>query len=72
MKEDNLVNVGDKIYINSGMGMNWFIITRVTKTLAMSKRSDGYEYKFKRLISRNMSHPHQAWTLHSFKVERAG
>jgi len=56
MKE--LLEVGDLLITKAYLGDNEFKITRVTKYLAMSKReSDGYEHKFKREISCNMSHP---------------
>lgn len=71
MKEDNLLQVGDKLHLTTYMGANWYKITRVTKTLAMSKRKDGYEYKFKRAISCNMAHPYQQWSTTKYTVERA-
>ncbi len=70
--KNELLEVGDKLHINTGCGVNWFKITRVTKTLAMSKRkSDGYEHVFKRKISLNMSHPRERWNTCTYTVERA-
>ncbi len=63
------MEVGDIIQTTSFMGTNNFPVTRVTKTLAMSKRkSDGYEQKFKREISHDMSHPYQQWSTITFNV----
>lgn len=57
MKSKNL-EVGDILEVSNVFGASRYLITRVTKTLAMSKRAeDGYEHKFKREISSNMSHP---------------
>lgn len=65
----DLVNIGDTIQTKTFMGVNNFVITRVTKTLAMSKReSDGYEHTFKRLISWNMSHPSQRYNTTEYNV----
>lgn len=67
-----LLVVGDKLNLETAFGINWYKITRVTKTLAFSKReSDGYEYKFKREIGVNMSHPYQQWNTVKYTVERA-
>jgi hypothetical protein len=66
----NLVNVGDMIKINSGLGISEYPITRVTKTLAMSKRDDGYEHKFKREIGVSMAHPYQQWNTATYEVVR--
>ena len=65
-----LVEVGDAIQIRTLFGQEKkYTITRVTKTLAISLRdSDGYEYKFKRLIGCDMAHPYQAWNRTEYKV----
>ena len=64
-----LVEKGDTIQTKTFLGTSNFKITRVTKTLAISARKgDGYEYKFKRDISANMSHPHERWGLVQYKV----
>ena len=65
-----LLEVGDKLHVTSVFGISWFKITRVTKTLAISKRSDGYELRFKRVISHSMSHPSQQWDSNTYTVER--
>jgi hypothetical protein len=63
------VCVGDTIITSTCFGESRFLITRVTKTLAMSKReSDGYEYKFKRRISYDMAHPRERWSTTNYKV----
>jgi hypothetical protein len=65
------LEVGDKLNTSTCFGINWYKITRTTKTLAMSKReSDGYEYKFKRAITGNMSHPTSQYNLTNYSVER--
>tara|TARA_R110000782_G_scaffold266939_1_gene361820 strand:- start:219 stop:482 length:264 start_codon:yes stop_codon:yes gene_type:complete len=67
------VSTGDTIITKTFMGENRFKITRVTATLAMSKReSDGYEHKFKRFISSGMGHPYRAYDTTSYRVERLG
>jgi len=66
-----LLEVGDKLHISTGWGVNWLVITRVTKTLAFSKReSDGYEHSFKRAIGSNMAHPYRQWNTSTYDVER--
>ena len=53
-----LINIGDTLLVDTRLSKNAYKITRVTKTLAMSKReSDGYEHVFKRVISCDMAHP---------------
>ena len=70
MSADNLLQVGDKLHLETFMGANWYKITRVTKTLAISKRkSDGHEYKFKRHISCNMAQPYRQWNTVKYTVE---
>ena len=68
MGEENLANVGDVIKIITFIGNDWFPVTRVTKTLAISKFPDGYEFKFKRLIGNNMSHPHNPSPIEFYHV----
>jgi hypothetical protein len=66
---NELVEVGDIIQTTTCMGTNDFPVTRVTKTLAMSKRkSDGYEHTFKRFISGRMCHPYQQWNTTEYNV----
>lgn len=63
------LEVGDTLVVESFMGKGYFPITRVTKTLAFSKReSDGYEHSFKREIGYNMSHPRQKWDTLKYTV----
>ena len=65
-----LVNVGDTIITKTFMGKSRYPITRVTKTLAMSKRkTDGFEHKFKRQISHSMAHPYSQWNITEYMVE---
>ncbi|TNC80845.1 MAG: hypothetical protein C9356_12025 [Oleiphilus sp.] len=69
MGEQNLLKVGDILVTKTFMGTHKYPITRVTKTLAKSKRkSDGYEYTFKREISDNMSHPCEQWSTTEYNV----
>ncbi len=65
----DVLNVGDTLITTTCFGSNRFEITRVTKTLAISKRKDGYETKFKRFISSNMSHPTERWNTVKYSVE---
>lgn len=59
---EGLAEVGDIIFTHHRLGGSSFPVTRVTKTLAISKReSDGYERKFKRGISYDMRHPYEQW-----------
>lgn len=67
----DLVEVGDTIVEKTILNEHKHLITRVTKTLAFSKRkSDGHEYKFKRLISNAMAHPYYAFDSRTHKVIR--
>ncbi len=69
--KSGLLEVGDKVIIENCFGCNWFRITRVTKTLAISKRrNDGFEHRFKRRISSDMSHPYIAYNQNEYTVER--
>lgn len=52
-----MLEVGDTLLVENFTGRYKYLITRVTKTLAMSKRSDGYEQAFKRAVTSDMSHP---------------
>ena len=73
MNNKEYVQVGDTIISTTCLGENHFLVTRVTKTLAISKReSDGYEHKFKRYISSIMSHPREQWNIARHSVVRAG
>jgi hypothetical protein len=45
----NLLEVGDTVIVENALVTSKYKITRVTKTLALSKRpSDGYEHRFYR------------------------
>lgn len=66
----DLVNVGDVIICKTDFGTKKYPVTRVTKTLAMSIRDDGFEYRFKRKISSNMAHPYVEWSRNRYSVER--
>jgi len=67
-----MVDIGDTIKTETYLGVHEYVITRVTKTLAMSLReSDGYEYKFRRVISDNMRHPYFAHDNTSYEVIKA-
>jgi len=45
----DLLEIGDTIIVENGLTRSVYKITRVTKTLALSKReSDGYEHRFYR------------------------
>ena len=69
---NELVEKGDTVQATTFMGTSNYLITRVTKTLAMSKRkSDGYEYKFKRVISVDMKHPYEQWNTTKYSVIKA-
>ena len=66
-----LVGVGDVIVTKHGLGgVKRYPITRVTKTLAKSKREDGRERTFKRVISSNMAHPYEKWNSTSYSVDK--
>jgi len=55
MIETNLLNKGDTIVVKTALNVTMFLITRVTKTLAKSKRKDGFEHTFKREILLNIA-----------------
>ncbi len=45
----DLLEIGDKVVVENGLTKSVYVITRVTKTQALSKReSDGYEHRFYR------------------------
>tara|TARA_R110000823_G_scaffold120398_6_gene245059 strand:+ start:54 stop:278 length:225 start_codon:yes stop_codon:yes gene_type:complete len=70
---EELVEVGDTINVDTGLTRFSFLITRVTKTLALSKlHRDGYDYRFKIAIGSNMTHPHQRWSTAKYEVKRKG
>lgn len=65
------VEVGDLIVTESGIHKSVFEITRVTKTMALSKRKDdNYELRFQRNISNHMHCPQQEYPLTHHTVLR--
>ena len=66
----DLLQVGDVVITDNMMGVIEYPITRVTKTLAKSRRNDGYEYTFKREISCSMAHPYQQWNTTKYSVRK--
>jgi len=68
IKETGLVEIGDNIFIKQPGSMSTFTITRVTDTLAYSKKSGGSEDVFKREISDNMGHPVQRFNVAEYIV----
>jgi len=69
IKETGLVEIGDEIVTIQQGGMSTFTITRVTDTLAYSKKeSSGSEDVFKRKISDNMGHPIQRFNVAKYIV----
>lgn len=67
----DLVQVGDTIVVDTGLGVHHYPVTRVTKTLALSLReSDGYEHRFQRVISSDMNYPKVKWNQQRFRVIR--
>lgn len=71
MSEENLVQVGDVVIVKNVFGTSRYPVTRITKTLAISKReTDGFEQKFKRQISHDMCHPYRQWNTNQYSVIR--
>ena len=71
MSSTEYVEVGDTIISTSFLGESHFPASRVTKTLAISKReSDGYEHRFQRYISSDMSYPQGKWNSVKYRVVR--
>ena len=66
-----ITQIGDVILAETNLSCQQYKITRVSKTLAFSKRkSDGYEYTFKRKISLSMIHPYRQWSTTKYTVFR--
>lgn len=58
LKMSKLIEVGDTLIADTGLTRYRYKITRVTKTLALSKRADdGYEHRFYRDASRGFTYP---------------
>ena len=72
LKHGDQVEVGDVIVTKHPLGgVHSYPVTRLTKTLAKSKRAkDGYEHTFKRYVSGDMTHPYQSWNTIGYKVFR--
>jgi hypothetical protein len=69
--EEGLVEVGDILVIETALGKSKFPITRVTKTLSLSKReSDGHEHRFIRKIKWDMAYPRMEWNTNEYTVYR--
>ncbi len=69
---NELLMVGDTVVTKTFMGESEFLITRTTKTKALSEReSDGYEHSFQRFISSNMAYPYEQWNTTKYRVVRA-
>lgn len=67
---NDLLCVGDVLCIENFTGKRKYLITRVTKTMAMSKLKNGSELRWKRKISYNMSLPHYTWDTNKYTVIR--
>jgi len=67
---NDLLCVGDTLKTTNSLGGVYeYPITRVTKTLALSKRaSDGYEYRFKRVKSFSMAHPYHEYNTTRYEI----
>tara|TARA_R110000803_G_scaffold176264_1_gene238727 strand:+ start:854 stop:1084 length:231 start_codon:yes stop_codon:yes gene_type:complete len=66
-----LVEKGDTIKVVGPMGnVNTYLITRVTKTLAISstEKARGHAFRFKRLIGWDMAHPYEQWNRCEYTV----
>lgn len=68
LSERDMLEVGDIVVTSSMMGVRNYPITRVTKTLAKSRRDANYEHTFKRAISSNMQHPGERWNTTRYSV----
>ena len=68
----DLLQVGDVVITDNMMGVIEYPITRVTKTLAKSRRDNDYEHTFKREISCSMAHPYQQWNTTKYSVRKKG
>ena len=68
MEKGELLSVGDFLETKHAFGGSRYKITRVTKTLALSKREDGFEHRFTRSVSFNMSKPCDVWSMTRYKA----
>lgn len=67
----DLLQVGDVVIYKTFLGVNRYPITRVTKTLALSMRSDGYEHRFYRDPAKGFHYPKPRWGVSGeYSVER--
>ena len=56
------LEIGDIIQSKSFVGIFQMKVSRVTKTKAVCKRSDGIEISYKRQVGINMSYPNESWS----------
>lgn len=63
-----MLEVGDKILISNVFTTTLNEITRVTKTLALSKREDGYEQRFYRKTGK--TYPKARYDQNTYKIIR--
>ena len=68
--KNRMLEVGDVVITETMVGKREYPITRVTKTLAKSRRDASYEHTFKREIGFNMGHPSEKWTTTKYEVRR--
>jgi hypothetical protein len=67
----DMLEVGDIIISDNILGKRNYVITRVTKTSALSKRpNDGFENKWQRVCQWDMTKPNQDWNTTSYSVYR--
>ena len=66
-----LIEVGDSVLVDNGLSRHVYKITRVTKTLALSKRADdGYEHRFNRDPSKGISYPRERRGMTRYSIIR--
>lgn len=71
---EGMVEPGDVIVVKTFLGENNYPITRVTKTLAISRKKniigDWIDHRFKRVVSLNMCHPADSFNVNQYTVFR--
>lgn len=66
-----LIEVGDSVVVDNGLTRHIYKITRVTKTLALSKRADdGYEHRFNRDPTKGIPYPRERWSMTKYTLIR--
>lgn len=71
LKMSKLIEVGDSVVVDNGLTRHIYKITRVTKTLALSKRDDdGYEHRFNRDPSKGIAYPRERYSMTSYTIIR--